>query len=315
MEAELSAERLRAFRAETFRLNAPLTRPEQALEWVNERGFVFFWPIQGFSLPGLWTAVAGERPVAAAHDDPGHITWAWKDAATEKRLWYYAKVLRRKATLIAQEVVPFFYALSENYGAPEEDHLIAYHEGRLTLAARQIYEALLEGPLDTICLRRKARLTQASDSEFNHALERLQAGFKILPVGVAQAGAWRYAYRYAVTAYHYPELPEKARAIGEASARETLLRLYFRTVGGATVREVERLFNWGREVTHRALKRLLQDGTLIQTCYENQREEWLALKELLQAAALAAVKLLPVPGVCRITRLQKTMTAMRSSKS
>lgn len=176
---------------------------------------------------------------------------------------------------------PFFYALSENYGAPEEDHLIAYHEGRLTLAARQIYEALLEGPLDTIRLRRKARLTQSSDSEFNHALERLQADFKIVPVGVAQAGAWRYAYRYAVTAYHYPELPEKARAIGEASARETLLRLYFRTVGGATVREVERLFGWGREVTRRALNRLLRDGTLAETRYANQPGEWLALKELL----------------------------------
>lgn len=132
MKAELSAERRHAFRAETFRLNAPLTRSEQALEWVNERGFVFFWPIQGFSLPGLWTAVAGKRPVATEHDDPGHITWAW-----------------------------------------------------------------------------------------------------------------------------------------------------FRTVGAANVREVERLFHRGRKLTRRALNRLPHDDTLIETHYENQRGEWLALRELL----------------------------------
>ncbi len=37
--------------------------------------------------------------------------------------WYYAKVLRKKSTFIAHDALPYFYALSENYGAPEEDYL------------------------------------------------------------------------------------------------------------------------------------------------------------------------------------------------
>ncbi|MCK7520523.1 MAG: hypothetical protein MZV64_23930 [Ignavibacteriales bacterium] len=61
------------------------TRHAQASTFVNRRGFVFFWPISGIDLPSLWTAVAGDRPVADKHDDPGHITWGWKDGATRQK--------------------------------------------------------------------------------------------------------------------------------------------------------------------------------------------------------------------------------------
>jgi len=279
---ELSIERLAAFRAETFRLNRRISSPDEALAWVNQRGFVYFWPIKGITFPSLWVTVAGERPVADAHDDPGHITWGWKDNALDKRIWYYAKVLRKKATLISLEVAPYFYALSENYGSPEEDHIIAYQEGRMTSAAKQVYEALLDGPLNTIDLRKAAHMTsKSSDTEFNRALEVLQADFKILPVGVAQAGSWNYAFIYAITAWHYPDLPEKARGISESAACEKLIRLYFQSVGAAQARDVEKLFGWGREVTQRAVKRLVDGGQITSGVrLEKQTGEWLVLPEL-----------------------------------
>lgn len=278
----LDASALAAHRARTFHQSAPLSGPEQALDWVNERGFAYFWPIKGVLLPSLWAAVAGERPVADAHDDPAHITWAWKDNALSRRQWYYAKVLRKKATLISLEIAPYFYALTENYGSPEEDHLIQYREGRLTLAARQIYEALLDGPLNTVDLRKAARMTsRQSDTEFNRALEALQSDFKILPVGVAQAGAWKYAFIYAISAYHYPGLPEQARGIGESQAREKLLECYFRSVGAAQLRDAARLFGWGPQLTQRTVKRLLDNETLINVEIPQQAGEWLALSTLI----------------------------------
>src|SRR5512141_2302760 len=140
---ELSSHILTAYRAQTFRISpAPrVHNPDEALAWVNERGFAFFWPIKGIELPSLWVTVAGDRPVADAHDDPGHITWGWKDSALGKRRWYYSKLLRKKATLVSMETAPYFYALTENYGSPEEDYLLMYQEGRLTLAAKQVFEA------------------------------------------------------------------------------------------------------------------------------------------------------------------------------
>jgi hypothetical protein len=181
----LDLKKLNAHRARTFRMPpAPrVTSPKSAREFVNSRGFIYFWPIKGIDLPSLWTAVAGNRVVADKHDDPGHITWGWKDNALGKKIWYYAKVLRKKATMISLDIVPYFYALSENYGSPEEDYLLAYEEGRLSQAAKQVYEALLqEGAMHTIDLRSAAKLTNAKESEFNKALEVLQADFKILPI-------------------------------------------------------------------------------------------------------------------------------------
>ena len=119
-----------------------LTTSAQALDFVNERGFIYFWPIKGVTLPSLWVATAGDRPVPDNHDDPGNITWDWKDKSLGKKIWYYGKILRRKATFISMEATPYFYALSENYGSPEEDYLLAYEEGRMTQAAKQIYETL-----------------------------------------------------------------------------------------------------------------------------------------------------------------------------
>ncbi|GAB4505192.1 MAG: hypothetical protein Fur0043_21870 [Anaerolineales bacterium] len=281
----LDLQRLQAHRARTFNLPPfhKLSTPAQALEFVSARGFVYFWPIKGVDLPSLWVAVAGDRPVADAHDDPGHITWRWKDEALGKRLWYYAKILRRKATLISLEIAPYFYALSENYGSPEEDYLIAYQEGRLPQSAKQVYEAILEnGPLNSIELRRVARLSNAKDSEFNKALELLQADFKILPVGVAQAGSWNYAFIYELTARHYPDLPDLARLISEAQARKRLLECYFESVGAAQQRDIVRLFNWPKSLVERTVHKMLTSEKIVQAVHPTAKGEWLALPELMR---------------------------------
>ena len=281
--ASLDLSRLKAHRTATYRQarTRRLVSQSQAIKFVNERGFIYFWPVKGIELPSLWAAVAGDRPVADAHDDPGHVTWGWKDGALPKRVWYYAKVLRRRATIISLELAPYFYALSENFGSPEEDHLIAYQEGRLTLAAKNIYEALLaQGPLDSIALRKAARLTSAKESEWNRALEDLQMDFKILPVGVAEAGAWKYAFIYQITARHYPDIPEQARRISESGARSRLLECYFDSVGAAQARDVHKLFGWATELSQRALARMLENGSLVSVEHPAQAGEWLALPEL-----------------------------------
>ncbi len=277
--------KLNAYRTRTFNLppGKRLSSPAQALTFVNKRGFVYFWPNKGIDLPNLWMAVAGDRPVADKHDDPGHITWRWKDGALDKKIWYYAKILRKKATMISLDVAPYFYALSENYGAPEEDYLLAYEEGRLPQSAKQVYEALLkEGALNTIDLRRVAMLANAKDSEFNKALEILQSDFKILPVGVAEAGAWKYSFIYEVVSRHFPDLPERARQIGEREARTKLIELYFESVGAAQEGDVHKLFGWKKELTTRAITGLLEKRILIESEHPTEKGKWLVLPKLVK---------------------------------
>ncbi len=281
--SKIDLKKLQSHRARTFSLPPAkrLSSPSQALTFVNARGFVYFWPIKGIDLPSLWTAVAGDRPVADKHDDPGHITWGWKDGALDKKIWYYAKVLRGKATMISLEVAPYFYALSENFGSPEDDYLIAYQEGRLTQASKQVYETLLDnGALNTLDLRKKAKLSNAKDSEFNKALEQLQRDFKILPVGVAQAGAWNYSHIYEIVTRHFPDLSEQARIIKESQARAKLLTLYFDMVGAAQLRDVNKLFGWGNEPTKKALAKLVDGEFLRKSTHPKLDGEWFVIKNI-----------------------------------
>jgi len=273
--------RLRAYRRKTYRPGAIRSKAE-AIAFVRKRGFVYFWPIQGVELPSLWVAVAGDRPVPSEHDDAGHVTWGWKDSLLGKRRWYYAKLLRKRATLIGLETAPYFYALTENYGSLDEDYLIQYGAGRMTQEAKRIYEALLkEGPLDTVALRRAAWLSgEGGKSSFDRALLELQADMKILPVGVAEAGAWHYAFIYDLVPRHLPEIPERARQITEPEARARLLELYFHSVGAAPAGDIRKLFGWRKPELDQTLEGLLAAGVLEGGLgVGGGREPWLALSD------------------------------------
>jgi hypothetical protein len=285
----IDLKKLNTHRARTYRMppSPRVTSPKAALDFIKERGFIYFWPIKGIDLPSLWTAVAGNRVVADKHDDPGHVTWGWKDRALGKKTWYYAKILRKKATMISLDIAPYFYALSENFGSPEEDYLLAYDEGRLTQAAKQVYEAILnEGALNTIDLRRAAKLANAKESEFNKALEVLQSDFKILPIGVSEAGAWKYSFIYEIVPRHYPDLPERARKIGEREARTKLVELYFESVGAAQESDVNKLFGWKKELTARTVAGLVEKRKLVEAEHPNEKGKWLALPKLVNAMSL-----------------------------
>jgi hypothetical protein len=282
---QISTKKLKLYQERTFRIlpDLRLNSIDDAVSFVQERGFLYFWPIKGITLPNLWTAVAGDRIVADSHDDPGHITWGWKDEALGKRIWYYGKILRKKATLIDLNIVPYFYALSENYGNPEEDVRIQYQEGHLTLDAKLIFDSILEnGPLDTISLRQKTRMTsKESNARFDRALSSLQADFKILPIGISDAGAWRYAFIYGLTHKYYPDVVDKARHIKVHQARKKLINLYFDSVGAAQFTDVIKLFRWKKKETFKAVQSLVEDEILVQNLeMATDRGEWIALSSL-----------------------------------
>jgi hypothetical protein len=277
--------RITQYRSQTFGFQPKntLKSREDAIEFVNARGYIYFWPITGVIFPSLWGAVAGDRPVPNEHDDPGHISWDWKDSLLGKHVWYYAKILRKKATIISLDIAPNFYALSENYGSPEEDYLTIYAQGRMTQEGKAIYEALLfNGPLDTITLRKTARLSsRESENRFNRALSDLQSDFKVMPIGVVDAGSWHYAFAYDLVSHHEPSLLEKARFLGELDARQNILELYFRSLGAAQYRDISRLFGWqypdiDQAVNSLVARQIIRDHQAV----EGLPGEWIIYNEL-----------------------------------
>lgn len=283
---EIPLQKLNEYRSRTFRLSPGqhVSSKKEAIQFVNQRGFVFFWPIKDILLPSLWAAVAGDRAVAEAHDDPGHVTWGWKDSLLGARRWYYAKVLRKRATIISLETAPLFYALSNNFGSPDEDYLIQYMQGQMIQEAKAVYEVLLDkGPMDTISLRRAAHLTsRESDSRFNRALVYLQGDFKILPVGISQAGGWRYAFIYDLVHRHYPDLIELARYIQENDARQKLIHTYLTSVGAARLADIRKLFQWPAHSVNKAIKSLQETNQIaVGLKLAQQTGEWIAIPDVL----------------------------------
>jgi hypothetical protein len=239
---------------------------EQAHAFVEEVGFCHFWPIKGVEMPNLFHAIAGRvRTVPDEHGDPdGSKCWGWKDHALDKKWWYYGKLLRRRATLVSLAELPYFYALSENYGSLD-DFLQEYADGLMTAEAKAVCEALLEhGPLDTVRLRREARMSaQSAKSRFDRTLVELQVGLKVLPVGVAEAGAWRYAFLYELLPRWFPELPEQARQITRSQARRMLVSRYLGNVVAADRKMIGKVFHvlkWTPAELERTIATLLQEG-------------------------------------------------------
>lgn len=257
----LTAARLASYRARTFRTRAALRlrSAQQALAFVEERGFVFLWPIGGVDLPSLWKAAAGDRPVASQHDDPGHITWRWKDEMLDQRRWYYGKLLRGKATAVSLQTLPHFYALSDRVN-DLDDYRLAYESGSISRPACDVAEALrAHGAMDTVRLRRAAHLSsEAAKARFDRALVELQRGLWVVPVGVAEAGAWRYAFVYELFDRWFPAIAEQARPIAHHEAQAQLTTLYLRSVGVTQLSSVGSLFGWRRAEAEAAL-RLAQD--------------------------------------------------------
>jgi|SRR5579859_3109670 len=273
-----------SYRSKTFRLSRgiQLRNEGDAVEYVEERGFVYFWPIKGVDLPSLWVAVAGRRPVADKHDDPGHVTWGWKDRLLPARRWYYGKLLRGKATMVSLDTLPYFYALSENYGDPS-DYLLEYEAGRLGVESKQVFETLLaQGPLDTLALRREARLTSRdSDTRFERALVELQRGLRILPVGVAEVGRWKYAFIYDRVDHWLPQVTEQARGIGRGEARAHLIDLFLKSVGAATETQIGQLFHWRKDEVSKGCAALARDGRSARVSkLAGEAGEWWATAEV-----------------------------------
>jgi len=247
------------------RMDLRVTSPERAKEFVDDVGFCFLFPTQ-VEMPSLWDAIAG-RVVKTYSSHSGYEierTWGWKDDALNKKWWYYGKLIRHKATLVGLDFLPNLYALSENYGDYEQDYMEEYRAGRLSAEAKAIYDALLKnGALDAVRLRREAHLSSETNKpRFEKALTELQVGLRVLPVGVAEAGAWRYAFIYELLPRWLPDVPERARSIGRGQARRAILDQYLRNVIATTVSSAARVFGWSPADTRQAAEALAKEGRL-----------------------------------------------------
>ena len=145
----------------------------------------------------------------------------------------------------------------------------------MTAEAKAIYEAILEnGPLDTVRLRREARMSaESAKSRFDRALVELQVGLKVMPIGVAEAGAWNYAFVYEILQRHFPDLPNQARPIGRGEARWVLVQRYIDNVVAVDRKMIAKVFHvlkWTPKELDRTIAALLEEAVIQEVAVETE---------------------------------------------
>jgi len=283
IEKVISRERLESLRAERYRQRRSLRlRNEQdAVEFLNEVGMSLLFSAKSIELPTLFGAICGEdRPLPRHHDDYElGLAWNWKDSLPERREVLYGKFLKNKPVFIALDIVPSFYALSDNYGELD-DYLEEYLAGRMSEEAKKIYEALLEyGALATSELRRAAGISSKGAARlFDRAIAELQMSFKIVKVGTSDVNRWKYCYVYDLFIRQFPEQVAAARHITQDEAAAVILTRYLRTVVAARPAALRRLFGWNDWRLARTMSQLSRSGQLETTVrVEGISDEFLAL--------------------------------------
>jgi uncharacterized protein YcaQ len=94
-------------------------------------------------------------------------------------------------------------------------------------------------------------------------MEELQVTLRVLPTGVAEAGAWNYAFIYDLVPRHYPDLIEQAHPLSEWEARRYLLMRALDTIGAARQADLQRLFSWPAALMEKSVQKLAETGALL----------------------------------------------------
>lgn len=219
-----------------------------ALRFINALGFCFAFTGGPGGLPGLFD-VLETRSIGRMWD----WAWQWKDELATARRAYYGKVIRRKPSYVSLTTLPAFYALSGNVGEPD-DYLQAYHEGRLSLLAKTLYEQILaSGPVSTWALRRQFVPRGESGSRFHRALDDLQQ--RLLVAKVGEEEEWRNGFIWDAFHRWMPDVVKSAGRLTAEEAAACVLTRYIRIVGAASVADIEATFGWGPRLVPAATAR------------------------------------------------------------
>lgn len=230
----------------------------QAGAYVERVGFCLLFPIKGLPLPSLWAGVKGRSPrnfnlVAAWDSDAGKL-WGWKDDFPRRRLAWYGKYFRGKASLIAPAFLPCFYRLEENTGTPD-GHERLYAEGKITADARAICGALLErGPQGVLELRHGLGWTsKRGNQRLKRALEEVQRRLLVVRWGTKpETNAWESAV-YQLTPRAFPCATKAAAKLTRSDAQRTIAAQYQKLNPRAGERDLARVFKWSRTESKAAL--------------------------------------------------------------
>lgn len=236
-----------------------------ALRFIENVGYCFAFKAEHSEAPCLWHAAVGMRDVEMphhTHHDPYlSFVWEMKNILPSERKIYYGKLLKRRPTMVSMEYFPYFYALSERTGAPDE-YLDEFHRGRLSPVAKAIMESLADtSPQVTKGLKlATGNHTRGDRATFDKAITELQSKMFIVKVGEHHEP---FTFEWAPVHSAFPSVVRKSRKISPEAARHAILERYFKNQLVGTVDAIYRLFGWKKQIVYQSLGRLMEEGVIV----------------------------------------------------
>jgi len=261
-KAEALNARLEAHRAHLTRKHR-VRSADQLVRMVDELGYCF-----------AFTLRTGDAPLPAGFDhlstnDEGRKwgwIWEWKDELAAERRLYYGTLLVRKPTFVSLTMLPTLYATFGRAGEPD-DHLEDVRAGRLSDISRRIVDFLAASG-ETQTKRMRAALgivSKEGKRDYDKAIDEVQRLMYVALVRAVGEGREDYNYTYDLFGRRYPEALKAAEQLSSADAMRALLERSLELAGALTVRQLERLFEWGDDRTARTIERVEGAGGLVRT--------------------------------------------------
>jgi hypothetical protein len=197
----------------------PITRPEEALAFINACGFCTWGPVPRLSFPNLAEAM-GETATSVLER-----TWSWKDDLHFAQQLYYGKIIAGQLSFLAPDYLSDFIAALAGRGLERErDVTRLYFDGRLSGEAKAIYDWLLDHPAQpTRELRRDTRLGDPSKKlATERALVELQRRFLVCKVDLTGRTRGTYSYVWDLAERFWPQAFDDARHTSLAAARSKI---------------------------------------------------------------------------------------------
>ncbi|HEX6681916.1 MAG TPA: hypothetical protein VF062_03945 [Candidatus Limnocylindrales bacterium] len=216
--------------------------PKAAERLIGKLGFVLAFPVDGVMLPSLYEAVAGPDAIAWQHGmgEAESLVWQYKDSLPAAGVAWSGKLLHRRASLLAPDLVT---ALYEGDG-DADDH----RSFDLSEEAHRIADALAGGPLPTSALRELV----GKRSRYDRAMLELHRHLLVTSAGVReQASGWPVVV---------VELTCRAFDVGGRADRAVATQRFLGTVLAAGPAELAKAFGWSAAGARAALDSLVDSG-------------------------------------------------------
>jgi hypothetical protein len=237
-----------------------VTGEKGALKFIGEVGFCTGFTA-GMGVPCLREAIAGSRepvmPEHIQHDYAIGMTWRIKDALPQRRAVYYGKVLARRPSFIARDMLGAFLKLRAAPGGYRK----LYQRGGLSQCAKLVMDALSErGAAETRVLKLSSGCAQPSRrAMFDRAMAELQEKFLALKV---DERADPFSYVWDTMEHRWADAIAEGRTLTRTQAAYAIVARYFQTAAFGSEHAIARILGIDPAMVEAAARRLEREGTI-----------------------------------------------------